>query len=101
MSFFSTAEIAFGLDISDQSLRLVQMAKSGKKIKIQSYNEVSIPSGCLVNGEIKDPAIFAQTLNKLMKTKFGRGELSREAIIALPETETFLKSLEIEAENME
>ncbi|MFA6526468.1 MAG: pilus assembly protein PilM, partial [Candidatus Buchananbacteria bacterium] len=41
------------------------------------------------------------TLNKLMKTKFGRGELSREAIIALPETETFLKSLEIEAENME
>lgn len=101
MSFFSTTEIAFGLDISDQSLRLAQMAKSGKKIKIQSYNEVKIPSGCLINGEIKQPDVFADTLNKLMKTKFGRGELSREAIIALPETETFLKSLEIEADKIE
>jgi len=98
MSFFSTTEIAFGLDISDQSLRLAQMAKIGKKIKIQLYNEVRMPAGCLVNGEIRQPSVFADSLNKLMKTKFGRGELSREAIIALPETETFLKSLDIEAE---
>lgn len=101
MSFFSTSEIAFGLDISDQSLRLAQLSKSGKKIKLQSYNEVKLPSGCLINGEIKDAKLFAATLNKLMKTKFGRGELSREAIIALPEAETFLKSLEIEVENKE
>ncbi len=99
MSFFSTAETAFGLDISDQTLRLAQMAKAGKKIKIRSYNEVKIPSGCLVNGEIKQPDVFAAALNKLMKTKFGHSELSREAIIALPEGETFLKSLEVEAEN--
>lgn len=101
MSFFSTAEIAFGLDISDQSLRLAQMSKAGKKIKIQSYNEAKLPAGCLINGEIKQPEVFAEALNKLMKTKFGRGELSREAIIALPETETFLKSLEIEADKTE
>lgn len=101
MSFFSTAEIAFGLDISDQSLRLVQLAKAGKRIKLQLYNEIKLPDGCLINGEIKQASIFADSLNKLMKTKLGHGELSREAIIALPETETFLKSLEIEADKTE
>ncbi|MFA5021036.1 MAG: type IV pilus assembly protein PilM [Patescibacteria group bacterium] len=101
MSFFSTAETAFGLDISDQSLRLIQMAKAGRRLKIQSYNEIKLPAGCLIKGEINQPEVLAKNLEKLIKTKFGRGELSREAIIALPETETFLKTLEIEAEKYE
>jgi len=101
MSFFSTAETAFGLDISDQSLRLIQIAKAGRRLKIKSYNEIKLPAGCLIKGEINQPEILAKNLEKLIKTKFGRGELSREAIIALPETETFLKTLEIEAERSE
>jgi type IV pilus assembly protein PilM len=97
MSFLSTAETAFGLDISDQTLRLIQLAKTGKRTKIKFYNEIGLPAGCLINGEIKQLPIFSATLNKLLKTKRGRGPLSRRAIIALPETETFLKTLSIPA----
>ena len=98
MSFFSTTEKAFGLDISDGALRLIQLTKIGKKIKIQSYNEIGLPAGCLLKGEIKQPTVFSEALSKLIKTKQGYGELARRVIIALPETETFLKSLEITSE---
>lgn len=99
MSFFSTREIAFGLDIADRSLRLIQLKGSQRKPKIQLYNEVDLPAGCLVNGEIKKPDIFIASLNQLIKKRHGHGQISREAIIALPEDNSFLKILEIEAEN--
>lgn len=97
MSFFSTKEKAFGLDISDQTLRFVQMGGRPAKPQIKSYNEIRLPAGCVVNGQIKQPQIFIDHLKKLAKTKSGRGQLSREAVVVLPEAGTFLKSLSIEA----
>ncbi len=98
MSFFCTKEIAFGLDIADRSLRLIQLKCGFRKPKIQLYNEVDLPAGCLVNGEIKKPDVFISSLNQLIKKRRGRGQISREAVIALPEADSFLKILEIEAE---
>ncbi len=99
MSFFNTKEIAFGLDISDQTLRLVQFFNSNKKNKLQLYNEISLPNDCIINGEIKQEAIFIDNLKKLIKTKHGNGTVSKKAIIVLPETETFLKTISITCEN--
>lgn len=97
MSFFSTKEIAFGLDIADRSLRLVQLKGSLRKPKIQLYSEIDLPAGCLVNGEIRQPEVFASRLNQLIKKRNGRGQISREVVIALPEDNSFLKVLELEA----
>jgi type IV pilus assembly protein PilM len=96
MSFFSTKEKAFGLDISDQTLRLAQFSQVGKKPRLQIYNEIKLPAGCLVKGEIKQPTVFISHLQKLVKTKTGHGKLSKEAVISLPESETFLKTLNVE-----
>lgn len=95
MSFFTTTELAFGLDISDRCLRLVQLAKKMKKIRLQLYNEVKLPPDCLVEGEIKQPKVFLEALNRLIKTKRGRGKLSDEVVSVLPESKTFMKLIEI------
>lgn len=99
MSFFSTKERAWGLDISDQTLRLAQFNGSLKKPKLQLYNEIKLPTGCVINGQIKKSEIFIENLKKLIKTKRGHGALCQEAVISLPDSESFLKSLFIETGN--
>lgn len=99
MSFFSTTEKAFGLDISDQTLRLIQLARTGKNFKIALYNEIKLPEGCLKKGKIIQPKIFSDHLKKLTETTSGHGSLSNKAVISLPETETFIKNFQLEATN--
>ena len=95
MSFFITSESAFGLDISDASLRFAQLSK-GKKPTLQLYNDIALPAGCIIDGEIKNQKIFLQYFNKLIKTRIGKGKLSHQIICSLPESNTFLKQLTIE-----
>jgi type IV pilus assembly protein PilM len=99
MSFFSTKEKAFGLDISDQTLRLVQFNVRGNKSVITAYNEITLPTGCIVKGEIKQASVFLSSLEKLIKTRHGKGRLSQEAIVVLPESESFMKNLAIETDD--
>ncbi|MFA6594443.1 MAG: type IV pilus assembly protein PilM [Candidatus Buchananbacteria bacterium] len=101
MSFFSTNESAFGLDISDKFLRLVQLKRFGKKIKIQLFNEVKLPPQTVTNGQVANNQYFIQALKQLIDTKHGLGSLSNEVIVALPQAGTFLKTLEIAANNEE
>lgn len=101
MSFFETKETAFGLDISERNLRLIQLKKKGKKILVQSYNEIKLPPQCLEEGEIKQPQAFWDSLHKLTKTKHGRGRLSNEMVGVLPERKTFLKLIELSPDKTE
>ena len=95
MSFFNTTERAFGLDISDNNLRLIQLQRKARGIKVQLYNEIKLPKDCLVQGEIKQQSIFIDHLAKLIKTRSGHGKLREEVITSLPEAKTFLKTISI------
>lgn len=97
MSIFNIKETAFGLDISDRDLRLIQLKRRGRHIKVQNYNEIRLPAGCLTNGEIINPKIFGEYLQKLIKSKYGRGQLSSRVIACLPEAKTYLEAISIEA----
>jgi len=95
--FFSKSSIyPIGLDISDLSLKLVQLNKVGNKIKIQALGQVPVPEGLIVAGDIKDMDKVAAIIKKLIASpKFGK--VSSEAVVAcLPETQTFVKLIEIE-----
>lgn len=96
MSFFITKENAFGLDVSDYNLRLVQLAKKGKKNHIQIYNDISLPQACVVDGEIKNQKVFIEYFHKLIKTKIGAGALARNVACSLPDSKTFLKQITID-----
>ncbi|MFA6918596.1 MAG: type IV pilus assembly protein PilM [Patescibacteria group bacterium] len=94
MSLFDSKKKAFGLNISDTTLRLIQLDEKGKKTYVQSYNEITLPKGCICGGEINDHKTFLENFNKLIKTRLGHGQLSREIVCSLPESKTFLKFIE-------
>ncbi len=96
MSFFASSISPVGLDISDLSIKLVQLRKSGNKIKIQALGKVDLPRGLLENGEIVNQKELVKFIKKLIAhPDFGK-VTSREAAICLPEGKTFLKIVEID-----
>ncbi|MDD5032474.1 MAG: pilus assembly protein PilM, partial [Patescibacteria group bacterium] len=96
MLFSKNSVYPIGLDISDLSLKLVQLNKVGGKIKIQALGKISIPEGLIVEGEIKEQEKVIDIIKKLIdKPKYGRVS-SEMAVVCLPETKTFIKLIEIE-----
>ncbi|MDD5291139.1 MAG: type IV pilus assembly protein PilM [Patescibacteria group bacterium] len=96
MLFSKNSIYPLGLDISDLSLKLVQLNKAGSKIKIQALGKVSVPEGLIVEGEIKNEEEVANIIKKLIsKPKYGK--VSSDMVVAcLPETKTFIKLIEVE-----
>lgn len=85
-----------GLDISDSSLKLVQLDKKGNKIKIQAIGKTELPEGYFMNGEIVKKDDVVRAIKKLIeKPQYGKVS-SDEVVACLPETKTFLKFAKIE-----
>lgn len=93
-----------GLDISDMSLKLIQLSKQRKKtlgkadyIKIQAIGKTSLKPGLIENGDIINIDQVATEIRKLIeKVKFGKVN-SDDVVACLPETKTFIKLIEIDS----
>lgn len=85
-----------GLDISDLSLKLVQLDKNGDKIKIQALSKLDLAQGIIENGEIKNRAELVKSIKKIISEPI-YGKISSEEVVAcLPESKTFIKLIEIQ-----
>ena len=91
---------AFGLDIGDLSLKLVQLTKiknwsNGDHFKIKYSNVIPLPPGYIVNGEIQQPEMVRKKLMQLLgKEGVGKKITSPWVVADLPEPQTFLTSIE-------
>ncbi|MDD4901944.1 MAG: type IV pilus assembly protein PilM [Patescibacteria group bacterium] len=99
MSLLSGFASPIGLDISDLSIKLVQLKKTGKKIKIQALGKIDLPPGLLANGEIINQKELAKSIRKLVAHPEWGKVTGREAAICLPEGKTFLKIVEIDKQS--
>jgi type IV pilus assembly protein PilM len=98
MPFLNNYAYPIGLDISDRSIKLVQLKKSGRHLKIQALGKARLPKEILENGEIKNRELLIKALRRLISHP-GLGKVTtNEASVCLPEGKTFLKILEIEKE---
>jgi Tfp pilus assembly PilM family ATPase len=89
------ANYPIGLDISDTSLKLVQLKKKGSKIKIQAMGRVELPIGTIEKGEIKNQRSFLESLEKLItKPKFGNIN-NNEIVACLPESKTYIELIKV------
>lgn len=96
MFFRSSSNFPLGLDISDLSLKLVQLNKRGDRITVQAINKIDIPKGLIEDGEIKNKEEVIKFINQLFSdSKFGK-VTSTEIIACLPESKTFIKLIEVE-----
>lgn len=90
--FFPTpkylARPAVGLDISDQSIKFIELARSSDRLKIVKYGEQAVPAGAIEAGIIKDEVGLVAALSALR----AEHDLTR-VVVSLPEEEAYVVRL--------
>jgi len=97
---------AFGLDIGDLSIKLIQIVPSafGSRhgFKLKELRMTSLPPGLIVNGEMQEPELVRKKLLYLLgKEGDARPIHSHFVVASLPEPQTFLKLVEMDCHNCE
>lgn len=93
---------AFGLDIGDLSIKLIQLETSwrvgcGYYFKVKEMRSISLPPGYIVNGEIQQPEEVRKKLLKLLDKTEKRKSIKCPWVVAdLPEPKSFLKVIDID-----
>ena len=85
---------AFGLDISDSSVKFVQLSKEREGLGISIFGEKFIPEGAVSRGLIKEPQEISKILTTVFQ-KFKYSGLSEYAILSLPDEQTFLQVISL------
>ena len=90
MEILSLKPEAFGLDISDLSLKFAKLKKKKKFFDLEIFGEKEIEPGVIKEGEIKDEKKLAEIIKeatKKIKTKY--------VITSLPEEKAFLQVIKM------
>jgi len=94
-NFLSSKQKAFGLDISDFSLKIAKLKKQGQFFSVASFSEMPLENGIVRKGEIRDEEKLAQALKKAIRMVRGENLQTKEAIVSLPEEKSFLKIIQM------
>jgi len=85
-----------GLDVSDSSLKLIQLNKIRDKIRVQAIGRADLREGLFHKGEVINKAEVVKAIKELVNKPL-YGEVSTTEVVAcLPETSTFIKLIEVE-----
>jgi type IV pilus assembly protein PilM len=93
MSIFTTPPLAFALDISSGSAKVVQLKKSGRSIVLDFALEVSLPPDMVVGGEVAKPDALREVLSSLLAPV--ERQLANGVIASLSEAKTFFECIRI------
>ncbi len=95
LKLLSLKSEAFGLDISDFSLKIVKLKKRGCFFDLVCLNQTAIKPGIVIKGEIKKPDKLAAIIKKAIKEVKGEKLGTNNAIISLPEEKGFLQIIKM------
>jgi type IV pilus assembly protein PilM len=85
------AASSFGLDISDESLKFIELLPTKNGMRVGRYGERAIPPGVIESGKIKDSKKMEEILLALRKE-----EGVRFVRVSLPEEQVYLFQLRLE-----
>lgn len=86
---------AFGLDISDLSLKIIKLKKKGKFFDLTCFAEEKIKPGIIKEGEIKKEEDLVKVIkNALTKVK-GEKLKTKYVVASLPEEKAFLQVIQM------
>ncbi len=86
---------SFGLDISENIVRLAKIVKTRKNNHLISLNEEKIKEGVIFEGEIKNEVKLKESIQKLINTVNGKKIRTRYVKSVIPERKTFIKMIQI------
>jgi type IV pilus assembly protein PilM len=94
LKFFPTPNFlvakSFGLDISDESLKYIELISTKHGMRVGRYGEKSIPPGVIESGKIKDSKKMEEILSALRKE-----EGVKSVRVSLPEEQVYLFQLRL------
>ncbi|HZX50109.1 MAG TPA: type IV pilus assembly protein PilM [Candidatus Paceibacterota bacterium] len=82
---------AFGLDLSDLSLKIVSLEERGKGFRLSSFGEASIPEGVIEGGEIRKEEKLVQVIRKAVAEVKGKKIQTNYMVASLPEEKGFVQ----------
>ena len=96
MIFNNKSSLPIGIDISDLSIKLVQLNKSRDKIDLLALGKTKIPAGMIENGVISNFEGVADLIKKMVNKPVYGSISGNDVVACLPETKTYLKLIKIE-----
>ncbi len=92
---FGLRKYAFGLEISEESIKAVELEKRGKCLAVASYGESKLPKRTIERGEIINPQSLIEQIEKLLKEAKPRPIKSRKVVVSTPEARSFIRTIKI------
>ncbi len=84
-----------GIDISDLSIKIIQLDKKKGNLRLVSFLKEKIPAGIVDDGVIVDEDKLAEALKRSFKNIKGESLLNKEAICNLPEEKVFIRIIQL------
>lgn len=94
LDFLSLKTEAFGLDISDLSLKIAKLKNKKDFFDLAYFGEKEIKPGIIKEGEIKEEKKLSDIIKEAMKSFGGRG-LGKYVVASLPEEKAFLRVIQL------
>ncbi len=95
LNIFSQKSKAFGLDISDFSLKIADLEKIKGGLNLTSFGESKIPLGVIEGGEVKDENALSEIIKKTISQVKGKKIRTKYVVSSLPEEKSFLDIVQI------
>jgi len=99
MEFLTLKPEAFGLDISDLSLKIIKLKKTPRGgtrfFTLSSYGKEEIEPGIIKGGEIKNEKKLAEILRESIKKVRGEKLKTNYVVASLPEEKAFLQVIQM------
>ena len=92
---FSKNSPAFGLDLSDNSFKVVQLGKKRGKVFIDSFFKGEIPSGLIKGGEIQKEKELVDLFKKSFEKNKGNSFQGERVVCSLPEEKVFIRIIQL------
>jgi type IV pilus assembly protein PilM len=86
---------AFGLDLSDLSIKLAWLKKNNNQIKLAGFNRQEIPEGVIESGLIKKEEELISLIKKTVLEAKGEKIKTKNCIVSLPETESYVRVVQL------
>jgi len=95
MEFLTLKPKAFGLDISDLSLKIVNLKRKKGLFSLASFGEAEIKPGIIEGGEIKNVEALGKIIREAVSKAKGEKIKTKYVVCSLPEEEAFLQIIQM------
>ncbi|MCU0653541.1 MAG: type IV pilus assembly protein PilM [Candidatus Pacebacteria bacterium] len=95
IEFLSLSDKAFGLEITDISVRVLRLSRKRGKPVVVSASCVPVAEGVMKEGQVVDEERLAAAVREAMAKVVGEKIKTRRVIIALPDNKAFLQVIKM------